>query len=525
MAEAEDQQNFVANNGDEVPEHGLDEVHNGLQYQVHDETLGHQPYQVQDPVLEPEQYEVQDPGFEPQEFAGQLEYNDFQVQEDQVSEEVQDQPRDELQYQPQDQEEYQLQDQAEYQVEGEAGDQDGDEVQGQGEGEEGVPERVEDLEKSEPEGDATVGGEEKRWPGWPGETVFRMLVPAQKVGSIIGRKGDVIKKIVEETRARIKILDGPPGTTERAVMVSGKEEPESSLPPSMDGLLRVHMRIVDGLDGEASQAPPPTKVSTRLLVPASQAGSLIGKQGATVKAIQEAAGCIVRVLGSEDLPVFALQDDRVVEVVGEPTSVHKSLELIASHLRKFLVDRSIIPYFESQMQKPTRQMDHMPPPHQAWGPPQGHPPSGGGGPGYGHNPPPYMQQQPPRHDSYYPPPEMRQPPMEKQPHQGISAYGREPPMNVHVSAAPPMAAQETRGVPGEMTVEVSGTGSQVQTAIQLIQNFMAEAGAPAPAQPQTVVAPEQQGYNPYATHGSVYAAAPTNPPGGYATDYSSGYGY
>lgn len=51
----------------------------------------------------------------------------------------------------------------------------------------------------------------------------------------------------------------------------------------------------------------------------------------------------------EDLPVFALQDDRVVEVVGEPTSVHKSLELIASHLRKFLVDRSIIPYFESQV--------------------------------------------------------------------------------------------------------------------------------------------------------------------------------
>lgn len=173
----------------------------------------------------------------------------------------------------------------------------------------------------------------------------------------------------------------------------------------------------------------------------------------------------------EDLPVFALQDDRVVEVVGEPTSVHKSLELIASHLRKFLVDRSIIPVFESQvslcfpldlwhcfsitctnislnsalllnqMQKPTRQMDHMPPPHQAWGPPQGHAPSGGGGPGYGHNPHPYVQQPPPRHDNYYPPPEMRQPQMEKQPHQGISAYGREPPMNVHVSAAQPMAPQ------------------------------------------------------------------------------------
>jgi len=66
------------------------------------------------------------------------------------------------------------------------------------------------------------GGEEpvvaeKKWPGWPGESVFRMLVPAQKVGGIIGRKGEFIKKIVEETRARVKILDGPPGTAQRAV--------------------------------------------------------------------------------------------------------------------------------------------------------------------------------------------------------------------------------------------------------------------------------------------------------------------
>lgn len=54
---------------------------------------------------------------------------------------------------------------------------------------------------------------------------------------------------------------------------------------------------------------------------------------------------------------------------------------------------------------------------------------------------------------------------------------------------------------------------------------MAEAGTPTQAQPQAVVAPEQQGYNPYATQGSVYATAPTNPPGEYATDYSSGYSY
>lgn len=52
---------------------------------------------------------------------------------------------------------------------------------------------------------------------------------------------------------------------------------------------------------------------------------------------------------AEDLPVFALQDDRVVEIVGEPTAVHRGIELIGSHLRKFLVDRSIIPVFEMQV--------------------------------------------------------------------------------------------------------------------------------------------------------------------------------
>lgn len=83
-------------------------------------------------------------------------------------------------------------------------------------------------------------------------------------------------------------------------MVSAKEEPDSPLPPAVDGLLRVLRRVVDGLENDSSEPPSGSggKVSTRLLVPAPQAGSLIGKQGATVKSIQEESNCIVRVLGS-----------------------------------------------------------------------------------------------------------------------------------------------------------------------------------------------------------------------------------
>ncbi|KAI5424040.1 hypothetical protein KIW84_030308 [Lathyrus oleraceus] len=280
------------------------------------------------------------------------------------------------------------------------------------------------------------------------------------------------------------------------------------------------------------------------------------------------ASCTSILLSAEDLPVFALQDDRVVEVVGEPVGVHKAVEMIASHLKKFLVDRSIIPIFEMNMQMAnnTHHVEHMPvpPPHQSWGPPQGFPPNAGGGPGFGAT----QFMPPPRQvDNYYPPAEMPLP-LDKQPHHGISAYGRDASIGVHTSSntqsAPSMVTQitqqmqiplsyadavigtagtnisyirrasgatvtiqETRGVPGEMTVEISGTASQVQTAQQLIQNFMAEAAAAAPAQQQTGGPAADQGYNSYPAHGSVYASPPSNPghAGGYGSVYGANYGY
>jgi poly(rC)-binding protein 3/4 len=57
----------------------------------------------------------------------------------------------------------------------------------------------------------------KRWPGWPGDSAFRLVVPVLKVGSIIGRKGELIKRVVEETKARVRVFEGPVGATERIV--------------------------------------------------------------------------------------------------------------------------------------------------------------------------------------------------------------------------------------------------------------------------------------------------------------------
>ncbi|KAL3565960.1 hypothetical protein D5086_031375 [Populus alba] len=193
-----------------------------------------------------------------------------------------------------------------------------------------------------------------KWPGWPGDNVFRLIVPVSKVGSIIGRKGELVKKMCDETRARIRILEGPLGITDRIVLISGKEEPEAPLSPAMDAVLRVFKRVSGLSPGEgdntgsaaATAAAGSAFCSIRLLVASSQAINLIGKQGSTIKSIQENTGVVVRVMAEDDIPSYATSDERIVEIHGEAMKVFKALEAVIGHLRKFLVDHSVIPIFE-----------------------------------------------------------------------------------------------------------------------------------------------------------------------------------
>ncbi|CAK9232820.1 unnamed protein product [Sphagnum troendelagicum] len=405
---------------------------------------------------------------------------------------------------------------------------------------------------------------DKKWSGWPGDNAFRLMVPVQKVGGIIGRKGEFVKKMCEDTRSRIKILEGVPGTPERIVLVSAREEPDAIISPAMEGLLRVHRRVIEGTepetttDGEIAGGGGP--VASRLLVAATQAGSLIGRQGATIKSIQDASGATVRVLPQEDLPLCALSDDRVVEIQGEARLVQRAMEMVVSHLRKFLVDRSVLTLFELNRAMTSQQQQSAP---SAWQP---------SNTGMQHQ----QQQQAPSYAStndtaYYPQPaadlsqhhqQQQQDHLHQHHHHGVSMYGRDPSMT-SVAAPPPtpvitqvtqhmqiplsyadavigtaganisymrhtsgatITIQETRGVPGEMTVEIHGSASQVQTAQQLVQNFMSGAtGAPQAAYSNAV----DTSYSSYPTQASMY---PTNPATGpttaaYASHYNTSYGY
>ncbi|OIW05033.1 hypothetical protein TanjilG_18632 [Lupinus angustifolius] len=343
------------------------------------------------------------------------------------------------------------------------------------------------------------GNRTEKWPGWPGQNIFRLLVPVKQVGCIIGPKGEYIKKIIEETMARIKVLSGPPGITERAVLISAREVPHCTVPPAVKGLLRVHEQVLNDTASITSGAV--CSIITRLLVPDSQGRSLIGKQGFTIKSIQEYTGCIIRVLRSGSRPVFALEDDSVVEIHGESAGVHKAVELIALHLRKFLVDHSII-----GMQRLDVQVNNNMIQSQTWGlPPLGvpeNPVAAAGGHDFAsnHQYMPHFN----HYGNYYHLPQDPSP-----------AYATDSSMEVHSSSVEPKSSVETKDtqymqipmsyadavfgasganisyirsasgasvtireteyMPGLMTVEISGTSSEIQTAELLVQNFLAGA--------------------------------------------------
>jgi predicted RNA-binding protein YlqC (UPF0109 family) len=98
-------------------------------------------------------------------------------------------------------------------------------------------------------------------------------------------------------------------------MVSAKEEPDLHISPAMEALLKVHKCLVDvDVDSGHATSGSVGTVITRILVVDTQAGSLIGKQGSTIKSIQDASNCTIRVLGSGILAKHCFPYESVISI-------------------------------------------------------------------------------------------------------------------------------------------------------------------------------------------------------------------
>jgi len=123
---------------------------------------------------------------------------------------------------------------------------------------------------------------------------IRLIMQGKEVGSIIGKKGDIVKRFREESGAKINISDG--SFPERIVTVTGNTE---SIYKAFTLICNKFEEDLNNLISPSTVPRPP--ITFRLVVPASQCGSLIGKGGSKIKEIREITGASVQV-ASEMLP-------------------------------------------------------------------------------------------------------------------------------------------------------------------------------------------------------------------------------
>uniref|UniRef100_A0A8C9APV1 Poly(rC) binding protein 3 n=1 Tax=Prolemur simus TaxID=1328070 RepID=A0A8C9APV1_PROSS len=147
---------------------------------------------------------------------------------------------------------------------------------------------------------------------------IRLLMHGKEVGSIIGKKGETVKKMREESAARINISEG--NCPERIVTITG---PTDAIFKAFAMIAyKFEEDIINSMSNSPATSKPP--VTLRLVVPASQCGSLIGKGGSKIKEIRESTGAQVQVAGD----MLPNSTERAVTISGTPDAIIQCVKQI-----------------------------------------------------------------------------------------------------------------------------------------------------------------------------------------------------
>ncbi|XP_061817716.1 poly(rC)-binding protein 3 isoform X3 [Nerophis lumbriciformis] len=163
---------------------------------------------------------------------------------------------------------------------------------------------------------------------------LRLLMHGKEVGSIIGKKGETVKKMREESGARINISEG--SSPERIVTITGPTE----------GIFKAFSMIAQKFEEDTTAAMTNSNVTSkppvtlRLVFPGSQCGSLIGKGGSKIKEIRETTGAQVQVAGD----MLPDSTERAVTISGTPQAITQCVRHICSIMLESPPKGATIPY-------------------------------------------------------------------------------------------------------------------------------------------------------------------------------------
>ncbi|KAJ8285659.1 hypothetical protein GJAV_G00029480 [Gymnothorax javanicus] len=154
--------------------------------------------------------------------------------------------------------------------------------------------------------------------------VQEMLIPASKVGLVIGKGGDTIKQLQERTGVKmIMIQDGPmPTGADKPLRITGD-------PYKVQQARELVLEIIREKDqgdfrlGRSDFASRLGGSSLDVAVPRFAVGIVIGRSGEMIKKIQNDAG--VRI---QFKPDDGISPDRIAQVMGQPDRCQHAVHLI-----------------------------------------------------------------------------------------------------------------------------------------------------------------------------------------------------
>ncbi|XP_075038063.1 far upstream element-binding protein 1 isoform X4 [Mixophyes fleayi] len=150
-------------------------------------------------------------------------------------------------------------------------------------------------------------------------------VPDGMVGFIIGRGGEQISRIQQESGCKIQIAPDSGGMPDRSCMLTGS-------PDSVQGAKRLLDQIVEKgrpTPGYHHGDGPGNSVQ-EIMIPASKAGLVIGKGGETIKQLQERAG--VKMVMIQDGPQNT-GSDKPLRITGDPYKVQQAKDMVLELIR------------------------------------------------------------------------------------------------------------------------------------------------------------------------------------------------
>jgi len=179
------------------------------------------------------------------------------------------------------------------------------------------------------------GGRDRSPP--PNDNSEVILIDSSLVGLVIGRQGESLRRIEQESGTRIQFINGPDSGPQRQCRITGN-------PNARIAAKREINRIIEenggnpareaGRGGRAGskalpqqQAQPPLREgeqSSQIMVPDRTVGLIIGRGGETIRDLQERSGCHVNIVG-ENKSVNGL---RPVNLIGNPAAAARAKELI-----------------------------------------------------------------------------------------------------------------------------------------------------------------------------------------------------